>query len=186
MEMIRIILFAAILISAGAVKAQSPLSFGSMNGTHPAFRHFNQAADSSKVHKKWFVTKYAGISTGFVAFNGGSGTFLSAPVGLQINRQLTNNVFAFAGVSATPTFFHGNSAFYQPGLNKTNRFMNTNANNFDINPAVYMGLMYTNDERTFSISGSIGVSRSSYNGYSNGYSPYYSPANTPTIRNYNQ
>jgi hypothetical protein len=60
--------------------------------------------------------------------------------------------------------------------------MNANANNFDINPAVYMGLMYTNDERTFSISGSIGVSRSSYNGYS----PWYSPGNTPTIRNYNQ
>jgi hypothetical protein len=182
MQMIRIILFAAILISAGAVKAQSPLTFGAVNGMHPAFRHFNQLPDSNQVRKKWFVTKYAGISTGFIAFKGGSGTFLSAPVGLQINRQLTNNVFAFAGVSATPTFFHGNSAFYQPGVNKTNRFMNANANNFDINPAVYMGLMYTNDERTFSISGSIGVSRSSYNAYS----PYYSPANTPTIRNYNQ
>jgi hypothetical protein len=182
MEMIRILLFAAILLSAGAVKAQSPLSFGSMNGTSPAFRHFNQLPDSSNHKKKWFVTKYAGISTGFIAFKGGSGTFLSAPVGLQINRSLTNNVFAFAGVSAAPTFFHGTSAFYQPGVNKTNRFMNANANNFDINPAVYMGLMYTNDERTFSISGSIGVSRSSYNGYS----PWYSPGNTPTIRNYNQ
>ncbi len=182
MEMIRIILFAAILLSAGAVKAQSPLTFGAVNGMHPAFRHFNQLPDSNHQQKKWFVTKYAGISTGFIAFKGGSGTFLSAPVGLQINRQLTNNVFAFAGVSATPTFYHGTSPFYQPGVNKTNRFMNANANNFDINPAVYMGLMYTNEERTFSISGSIGVSRSTYNGYS----PYYSPANTPTIRNYNQ
>jgi hypothetical protein len=95
MEMIRILLFAAILLSAGAVKAQSPLSFGSMNGTSPAFRHFNQLPDSSNHKKKWFVTKYAGISTGFIAFKGGSGTFLSAPVGLQINRSLTNNVFAF-------------------------------------------------------------------------------------------
>jgi hypothetical protein len=182
MEMIRTILFAAILLSAGAVKAQSPLSFGSMNGMQPAFRHFNQGADSNNVRKKWFVTKYAGISSGFVAFNGGSGTFLSAPVGLQINRQLTNNVFAFAGVSVAPTFFHGSNAFYQPGFNKNNRFMNTNANNFDINPAVYMGLMYINDERTFSISGSIGVSRNSYNNYS----PFYTPANSPVFRNYKQ
>src|SRR5882762_1195926 len=137
MEMIRTILFAAILISAVAVKAQSPLSFGSMNGMQPAFRHFNQVADSNNLRKKWFVTKYAGISSGFVAFNGGSGTFLSAPVGLQINRQLTNNVFAFAGVSVAPTFFHSNSVFYQPGINKNNSLMN--GNNFGINPAAYMG-----------------------------------------------
>jgi hypothetical protein len=178
MEMIRTILFAAILISAVAVKAQSPLSFGSMNGMQPAFRHFNQVADSNNLRKKWFVTKYAGISTGFVAFNGGSGTFLSAPLGLQINRQLTNNVFAFAGVSVAPTFFHSNSAFYQPGINKNNSLMN--GNNFGINPAAYMGLMYINDERTFSISGSISVSRSSYNNYS----PFYAPGNSPVLRNY--
>src|SRR6266496_5699437 len=128
MEMIRTILFAAILISAVAVKAQSPLSFGTMNGIQPAFRHFNQMTDTNTLRKKWFVTKYAGISSGFVAFNGGSGTFLSAPVGLQVNRQLTNNVYAFAGVSVAPSFFHFNSAFYQPGINKNNSFMN--ANNF--------------------------------------------------------
>src|SRR5688572_13200321 len=162
MQMIRTILFAAILLSAGAVKAQTPLSFGSMNGIQPGFRHFNQVADSNRLQKKWFLTKYAGISTGFIAFNGGSGTFLSAPMGLQINRSLTNNVIAFAGVSVAPTFFNSSSAFYQPGVNKSNRFMNANANNFDINPAVYMGLMYTNDERTFSISGSFGVSRNNY------------------------
>jgi len=176
--MIRTILFAAILISAGAVKAQSPLSFGAMNGIQPGFSHFNQVADSNHVQKKWFLSKYAGISTGFVAFRGGSGTFLSAPVGLQINRQLTNNVYAFAGVSAAPTFFNFNSSFYQPGMNKNNGFMN--ANNFNINPAAYMGLMYVNPERTFSISGSIGVSRSSYNSYS----PFYAPDNAPMLRNY--
>ena len=180
MEMKRTILFAAIILSAVAVKAQAPLSFGSMNGMQPAFRHFHQVGDSNTLRKKWFVTKYAGISTGFVAFNGGSGTFLSAPVGLQLNRQLTNNLYAFAGVSVAPTFFHFNGAFYQPGVNKNNSFMN--ANNFGINPAAHMGLLYTNDERTFSISGSISVSRSNYNSYS----PFYTPANSPGFRNYKQ
>ena len=180
MEMIRTILFAAVLISAVAAKAQSPLSFGTMNGMQPAFRHFNQVTDSNNLRKKWFVTKYAGISTGFVAFKGGSGTFLSAPVGLQINRQLTNNVYGFAGVSVAPSFFHYNSAFYQPGINKNNSFMN--ANNFGTYSTAYMGVMYINSERTFSISGSIGVSRSSYNSHS----PFYAPDNSPVLRNNKQ
>jgi hypothetical protein len=178
MKMIRTILFAAILVSTVAVKAQSPLSFGAMNGMQPAFRHFNQVADTSNLRKKWFITKYAGISTGFMAFNGGSGTFLSAPVGLQLNRQLTNNLYAFAGVSAAPTFFHFNGAFYQPAANKNNSFMN--ANNFGINPAAYMGVLYINDERTFSISGSIGVSRSSYNNRS----PFYAPDHSSALPHY--
>lgn len=169
--MIRVILFAAILITADAVKAQSPLSFGAMNGTSPAFRHFNQIADTNNLRKKWFITKDVGISTGFVAFNGGNGIFLSAPAGLQINRRLTNNLYAFAGVSVAPSFFHFNSALYQPGINKNNNFMN--ATNPGIYSAAQMGLMYINSERTFSISGSIGVSRSSYNRYL----PVYTPVN---------
>jgi hypothetical protein len=177
MKMRRIILLGAILISAVAVKAQSPLSFGSMNG-QPAFRHFNQMADTNHLPKKWFITKYAGISSGFIGFNGGSGTFLSAPVGLQVNRQLTNNVYAFAGISVAPSFFHYNGTFYQPGINKYNSFMNPN--NFGTYSAAHMGLMYINNERTFSISGSISVGRSSYNSYS----PFYAPANAPSLRNY--
>jgi hypothetical protein len=172
--MIRSILFAAILISTVAVKAQSPLSFGSANGMQPAFRHFGQVADTNHLRKKWFVTKYAGISSGFVAFNGGSGAFLSAPVGLQLNRQLTNNIYAFAGVSAAPSYFQYNSAFYQPGMYKYNNFVNPG--NFGTYSAAHMGLMYINNDRTFSISGSIGVSRYRYNGYY----PLYVPANNKT------
>jgi hypothetical protein len=177
--MIRTILFAVILISAVAVKAQSPLSFGAMNGIQPAFRHFNQVDDTNNPGKKWFVTTYTGISSGF-AFNRVSGTFLLAPVGLQVNRQLTNNVFAFAGVSVAPSFLHYNSAFYPSVLSKNNSFMN--ANSFGTYSTVQMGLMYINSERTFSISGSIGVSRSNYDSYL----PFYAPANSPVFRNSKQ
>lgn len=179
MEMIRTILFAAILLSTVTAKAQTPLSFGSMNGTLPAFRHF-QVADTNHPQKKWFVTKYAGLSAGFVGFNGGSGTFLSAPAGLQVNRQLTNNVYAFAGVSVAPSFFPYSNTFYQPGINKNYGLMN--ANNFGTWSAAQMGLMYINNERTFSISGSVGVGRRIYNGYP----PFYGPANAPVLRNNNQ
>jgi hypothetical protein len=97
---------------------------------------------------------------------------------LQLNRQLTNNVYAFAGVSVAPSFLHYNGAFYQPGINKSNSFMN--ANNFGTYSVAHMGLMYINNERTFSISGSIGVGRSSYNSYS----PFYAP-NSHLLRNSN-
>ncbi len=168
------------LILAVTAKAQTPLSFGAFDGTRPAFRHFHHGDDSNYHQKKWFVTKTAGISTGFVGFRGGSGYFISAPVGLQLNRQLTNNVYAFAGVAVAPTYFSFNNSFFQPGVNKGAGSLN--ANNFTVNPAAYVGLMYVNPDKTFSISGSIGVSSNSYNGY--GYYPSYNPA-APGFRNNN-
>jgi len=170
----RTIIFAAILISAiTAVKAQAPWGFGAMN--QPYYRHFGQVADSNTHQKKWFLSKYAGISAGYLFFNGGGGSYLSAPLGLQINRQLTNNVYAFAGISATPTIFNFNTPY---NFNKTSSFLNNNR--YGVNSSAYMGLMYTNDEHTFSISGSVGVGR-----YSGQYPYYYQPA-TPTVRNYHQ
>ncbi|AXY74195.1 hypothetical protein D3H65_09505 [Paraflavitalea soli] len=147
----------------------------------PSYRQFNHGADTNHLQKKWFLTKYAGISAGFAGFSGGSASFLSAPMGLQINRQLTNNVYAFAGVSVAPVFAHYNSPFYQPGAIKNYGLMNPN-NNFGTYSAAHMGLMYINNDKTFSISGSIGVGRHSYNGYS----PFYAPGNngnTPMPRN---
>jgi hypothetical protein len=174
----RIILFAAILVSAVVVKAQSPMMFGAMD--QPFFRHYGQVADTNAHSKKWFFSKYAGISSGFMAFRGGSSTFLSAPVGLQLYRQLNNNVYAFAGLSVAPSFFNYNSPFYQPAFNKNNGFMN--ANNFGVYSSAHMGLMYINDDRTFSISGSIGVGRYY------GQSPFYGPVNAsrPRVGHYNQ
>lgn len=158
-KMKRFIVFAAFILFAVAAGAQSPLSFG-------AYRPFRQAADTSYLHKKWFLSKYMGLSTGF--FTGG-GSFLMAPVGVQINRELNKNMFAFAGVSAAPTYFHINNLFYQPVPTKNGQFMNVNS--FNVQSSVYMGLMYVNDERTFSISGSIGVSRRNFNPYV----PFYTP-----------
>lgn len=166
--MIRAILFTAILMSAIAAKAQSPLFSGALDYTQPVFRNTNQATDTNYLRKKWFVTKYSGISTGFIAYKGGSSSFLSVPLALQVTRQLTNNVYAFGSVSATPYLMQSNNAFYQAGVDKNNSLVRIN--NAGISPAARIGLMYTNDQRTFSISGSISVSRSSYN--------YYSPVYT--------
>lgn len=181
-DMLRTILFAAILMSGMTVKAQIDSSFRAMNGTESAFKHPQQVGDTNNTHKKWFVTKYAGVSTGFVAFKGGSSSFLSVPLALQVNRQLTNNLYAFGGVSMTPYVFRYNSMPYQPAVNKNNSFMQTN--NFAAYSDAKIGVMYINNERTFSISGSIGVGRSNYNGYSPFYVPVYSPVRGNTQRSY--
>ncbi len=47
-----------------------------------------------------------------------------------------------------------------------------NMGNFNAYPSVQLGLMYTNEQKTFSISGSVSVSR-----YNN-YAPFYAPSNT--------
>src|SRR6476620_2709068 len=111
--------------------------------------------------KKWFLTSYSNIGIGFNFFNGGAATVVSAPVGLQLNRQLNNNLYAFTGVSLAPTYVNFNGSFLSPGT-KPYTGNGLKSEYFGVHPSVNMGMMYINDARTFSISGSIGVERSSY------------------------
>lgn len=175
-HMLRIIFLAAVLMSGLAVNAQTDSSFGAMNRWESGFKR--PASDTNHIQKKWFVTKYAGVSAGFVAFNGGGGSFLSVPLSLQLNRQLTHNLFAFGAVSAAPMVFRSNSMFYQPAMNKgATSWMQTN--NFSAWSDARIGVMYISNDKTFSISGSVGVGRGTYNGYSPFYSPMGSPAFSP-------
>ena len=123
--------------------------------------------------KKWFLTSYSNIGIGFNFFNGGAATVVSAPVGLQLNRQLNNNFYAFTGVSLAPTYVNFNSSFPPPGI-KPYTGNGLKSDYFGLYPSVNMGMMYINDARTFSISGSIGVERSSY-------PIFYPPATLPRL-----
>lgn len=111
--------------------------------------------------KKWFLTSYSNIGIGLSFLNGRTATVVSAPVGLQLNRELNNNLYAFAGVSLAPAFVNFNHSFPSPGI-KAATSNGFKSDYFGLYSSVNMGLMYVNDARTFSISGSIGVSRSSY------------------------
>jgi hypothetical protein len=109
--------------------------------------------------KKWSLNKYSAISTSFIGWKGGSATAISVPIGLQLTRRLNNNLYAFAGVSVAPSYNNFNQFFLNN--NKTlqaNSFM-YRPNSFGINSRAELGLMYTNDEHTFQISGSFGVER---------------------------
>jgi hypothetical protein len=146
-----------------SLRAQTLLPYASMSYMQwQPFPAYNLLNDSTHVNQKWSLNTYGAISAGYGFFNGVGGTILSAPVGLQLNRQLNNNLYAFAGVSAGPALFNFSSSFMNPALNKSYPGGLSNAYGFGMNTNVQLGLMYINDAKTFSISGSIGVERSSY------------------------
>jgi hypothetical protein len=145
-------------------KAQTHLPVSGMNFTQwlplPGYRPF---ADSSHSDQRWYLYKYAGISSGAGYYAGGSLTFMSIPIGIQLNHQLTNNLFAFAGMSTSPAFYYINQLYSGPYINKSYPGNNmSNTYGFGMNSRVEIGLMYINDAKTFSISGSIGIDRSIY------------------------
>jgi hypothetical protein len=146
-------------------KAQAPMPVGSANFMlWQPFPAYNRINDSTHLNQKWYFTKYAAVNAGFGFYNGGSSTFMSVPVGVQINHPLNNNLIAFAGISAAPVFF--TNSFMNPIYNKSYPGpYQVNPYNFGMNSRIEMGLMYINDAKTFSISGSIGVERGYYPGY---------------------
>ena len=136
-------------------------------------------ANDSAFNKKWFVTHYAGVSTSFSFYKGGNATVVSAPIGLQLNRRLNDNLYAFAGVSVAPAYINYNQTFLNPNINKGGQGKNSfNQNGFVMNSRVEAGLMYVNDAKTFSISGSISVETNNYPAYQ-----YYQPNTTPSHNN---
>lgn len=156
------LLILIVLIAATSAKAQTvPLSF--MDYTHRVpFANQYHVKDSA-ANKKWFLSSYTGISTSFVFYRGGNATIVSAPVGLQLNRRLNNNLYAFASVSAAPAYINFNNAFLSADINKTNpnnSFIRSNS--FGMYSRADIGLMYVNDAKTFSISGSIGIEQSNF------------------------
>lgn len=161
----RLLFVFVVMMFATLTKAQSSAQYG--NGWLPitmdgAITQPMPYYDSLP-HSKWSFSKYISLSTGYSFFKGGNASFVAAPISFQVNRSLSNHFSAFAGVSVTPVYFNFNSAFTPNAFakgNAANPFLKTN--NLNMYSKVEMGLMYTNDAKTFSISGSIGVERSSY------------------------
>ena len=157
----RIIITLIILFFATVSEAQTPAPLGFMDYSQRAYSH-NSIKDSMP-NSKWFLSKYAGVSTGFSFYKGGNATFFSAPVGLRLNRMLNNNLYAFAGVYVAPAYVNFNHAFLSADADKSNpnnRFLKSGY--MGMYSKADIGLMYVNDAKTFSISGSIGIERSTY------------------------
>ena len=157
----RAILLGIILFSVTTLRAQTfmPVGIGYLPA-HPFAN--NMAINDSLSQKKWSVSKFVGISGSFIFSKGGNASITSVPIGLQLNRRLNNNLYAFANVAIAPSYINFNHAFTNSTFNKMNPgSMYSGSNSLGIYSSASMGLMYVNDARTFSISGSISVDRNS-------------------------
>jgi len=157
----RLFLVLFIFIFSTALKAQTLLPLNYIDYTQRLPFTNNNFFDSAS-DKKWLLSKYTGISTSFSFFKGGNATVVAAPIGLQLTRKLNNNLYAFAGVSVAPAYINFNRSFLSSNVKgfQTNNFLKTNS--FDIYSKAELGLMYINDAKTFSISGSIGIERNNF------------------------
>ncbi|HEV2354636.1 MAG TPA: hypothetical protein VGR89_10350 [Puia sp.] len=113
---------------------------------------------------------FSSVSAGYW-FLGGGVSYLSAPIGLVLYRPVNNNFTAFGTATLAPTVFHVSSFYNVPLANPANNFTN-----FGVTAGVSGGLIYTNDARTFSISGSVSVERGSY--------PVYVPGRSNNSKRY--
>lgn len=150
-----------------SVKAQTPFMLNGINHTPiGAYDQNKSISDTNIVEKKWSLYKYGGFSASSVFFNGGNATVFSAPIGLQLNRRINNNLYAFAGIAAIPSYVNFNRSFINSDINKNNAGINRySTNSFGMFSKFEAGLMYVNEAKTFTISGSIGVYESSFPGY---------------------
>lgn len=166
----RIILLFVLLISAATIKAQTFIPGGLIDNNYRGNFSSNFYPKDSTSNKKWSLTKYSSISTSFTFFKGGNATVVSAPIGLQLNRRLNNNLYAFAGVSVAPAYVTFSRSFMTSDFNKVGAGNNSfRSASLGIYSRAELGLQYINDEKTFSISGSIGIERNNY--------PVYMPVN---------
>ncbi len=160
----RILIVIIALTSSLLLRAQS---FKPVSGDSSYLPHMQS--------RKWLVTSYSNIGIGLSFFNGTTATAVSAPVGLQLNRRLNDNLYAFTGIWLAPTYINFNRSFLSPAIKS---YSGLKSDYVGVNPSVNLGLMYVNDARTFSVSGSIGVQRSSYPML------FYSPATMQRINSF--
>jgi len=157
----RRMIFSALLICTISAKAQTVVPLSIMDFMRPVMFGRNIPMNDSTASKKWFFTSSAGISTSISFFKGGHATAIAVPLTLQLNRRLNNNWYAFAAVSAAPAYI---SMFGNDGVSgkssANSNFMQNGS--LGIYSRAELGLMYVNDAKTFSISGSIGIEKSNY------------------------
>jgi len=169
---IRLLIF--LLISSAAVNAQTSSATRLMDSIQNRSSLNSNHFLESNTNKKLFFSSYKSISTSYTFFNGGSAFIVAAPIGLQLNYKLNNNLFAFAGASVAPAYINFNRSFISSDVNKLYPNNGFSSNGVGLYSRAELGLMYVNDARTFSISGSFGIER--------GSNPYFPVQQTNTAR----
>ncbi|HVU56450.1 MAG TPA: hypothetical protein VHD83_15400 [Puia sp.] len=129
---------------------------------------FLPSFDVDATKGKWQLKPFASLSAGYIFLNGGI-SYVSAPVGLALLRPLNSNWTAYGAATLTPTFFSINSFSTLPaGDPKYGGYPFQSGYGMGLTPGVQGGLIYTNDAKTFSISGHVRFERNSYPVYPTG------------------
>ncbi len=161
-----------VLLLSSVVNAQSILPGRFLSNTYAGYQLQQLGEKDSSRQSKWSLSRYAAVSANYLIAPGGRMNMVSVPAGLQLQRRLTNHLYAFSTVSVAPAYFSFGSAVLPPGFSNPkagNGF--AQPGNLGIASRAELGLMYTNNEKTFSISGSIGIEKSSVPAL------YYNPIN---------
>lgn len=118
--------------------------------------------DASRPNR-WQLRPFASISAGYIFYNGGGASYLSAPAGLALIRPLNPNWTLFGAATVSPVAVQGNRLWTSP-INDPNYHGAPFSSGYGLGltTGIQGGLMYTNQDKTFSISGSVHVERSSY------------------------
>lgn len=151
--MIRLVLAVLLIFAVSDTFAQG------MPGSFIDYNYRGTRLPNDTPAKKWSVTKYSSLSTSFMFSKAGSATIVSAPFGIQLNRRLTSNLYAFAGGFIAPSYVSFRGSAYNFGTDKFQMNPALRSNALGIYSRAELGLMYVNDEKTFSISGSLGIER---------------------------
>jgi hypothetical protein len=122
------------------------------------------------LNRGWQIQPFASASIGYT-FIGGGVSYLAAPVGIALFHPLNNNFTAFGAATLTPAVFHFSSLY-----SASPAYPGNSLTGLSVNAGITGGVIYTNDAKTFSISGSISVQR--------GSSPAYIPPATFTRKQY--
>jgi hypothetical protein len=157
----RIVLSILILMAFLSTKAQTYLPGHSLALGFTPWQPFMPSVvlNGNDLTQKWAVRPYASLQAGYAFFHGGA-SFLSVPAGVALFHPLTNNLSAFAGVSVVPVAFSMNRLFTEPAGNAPGNF--SRPYGLGLSTGVQAGLIYSNDAKTFSISGSVELARGSY------------------------
>ena len=108
----------ALLLFGFALHAQSYLPASLMNPTHQAMFGRNYHFNDSTSQKKWFVTRHTALSTSYTFFRGGHASMVAVPMGLQLNRRLNPNLYAFANATIAPAYINFSRSFAGADLTK--------------------------------------------------------------------
>ncbi|MBS1663749.1 MAG: hypothetical protein JST68_22080 [Bacteroidetes bacterium] len=107
---------------------------------------------------KWQLRSFANLSAGYIFLNNGI-SYVSAPVGLALFHPLSTKWTAYGAATVTPTMFNVNHLITDPNYQ---RYPYGSGYGLGLSTGIQGGLIYTNEAKTFSISGSVRLDRTTY------------------------